>query len=177
MSQPSRFSAINQGEKAFAAYFNGNILGTVLQGVNGYAAHTLTPLPLDAQGNPTGFATLTPPFCVFTGSKPKQIGYDSGLYELTMKAHLEVQIDATQSNPGQDLFTAMWQQVRDMLEGQGDFGNLLIMNWLNSASPINFQNFGLSALVFEDEDLSDPSDSRVLIAEAVYYIGATTNAS
>lgn len=171
-----RKSVILQGEKAFSQYMAANVLGSVLQGMNFYAAHLPKPLPLDGQGNPTGFATLTPPFATFTGSKPTQIGYDNGIYEFTLSAHVEVQIDDSQSVPGQDLFSPYIEAFRDLMEGQDGEGNLLVYNWLNSASPINFTDFGLSALKYITETLEEPSDGRLLVFGVDYYIGATTQA-
>ena len=164
----------DQAELAFAAYIGANVLGTVLQGVNAYAAHVPTPLPLDPQGNPTGFAVNVPPFVSFTGSRPEQIGYDSGIYEFTVTAHVEVQIDISQSTPGQDLFSEYIEAFRDLMEGNDGDGNLLVFNWLNSAAPVNFTNFGLSALKYITERLTEPSDGRVLVFEVDYYVGATT---
>lgn len=171
-----RKSIILQSEKAFSTYLAANVLGTILQGMTAYAAHLPTPLPLDEAGNPTGFATLTPPFTTFTGSSPKQIDFDTGIYELTVTAHVEVQIDDSQSVPGQDLFSPYIEAFRDLMEGN-DGANLLAMNWLNSADPVNFENFGLSSLKYVTERLSEPGDGRHLIFEIDYYVGATTQSS
>lgn len=167
-----RKSIINQAETAFAAYVAANILGTVLQGVNCYAAHTVMPLPLDAQGNPTGFANLTPPMITVTAANPEQLDFDSGIYELTVSLALEVQIDASQAIPGPGVFAGMMEQLRDMIEN-----GTQIYEWLNSDDPINFQNFGLSALKFQDEKLTEPSEGRHLVMTVEYYVCATTNAS
>lgn len=172
-----RKSIILQAEKGFSLYINSNVLGTILQGVTAYAAHLPQPLSLDAQGNPTGFATLQPPFVSFTGSNPKQIDYDSGIYELTVSAHVEVQIDQSQSVPGQDLFSPYIEVFRDLMEGVDGSGNLIVGNWLNSASPINFTSFGLSALKYITETLSEPGDGRLLVFDVDYYVGATTRTS
>ncbi len=169
-----RKSPIVQAERAFATYMAANVLGSVLQGMNFYAAHLPQALPLDGQGNPTGFTTLTPPFGTFTGNKPTQIGYDSGIYEFTLTAHVEVQIDDSQSVPGQDLFSPYIEAFRDLMEGNDGAGNLLVYNWLNSASPINFQDFGLSSLKYITETLQEPTDGRHLVFGVDYYIGATT---
>lgn len=157
---------------AFATYIAANILGTVLQGVNCYAAHTVYPLPLDASGNTTGFANLIPPMVTVTASNPKQIAFDCGIYELTVSVALEVQIDASQAIPGEQVFAGMMEQLRDLIEGPDQ-----IYNWLNSPNPINFENFGLSALVFQGEKLMEPSDGRHLVMGLDYYVCATTNSS
>jgi hypothetical protein len=169
-----RKSVILQGEKAFSQYMAANVLGSILQGMNFYAAHLPQPLPLDGVGNPTGFATLTPPFGTFTGSKPTQIDYDTGIYEFTLSAHVEVQIDDSQSVPGQDLFGPYIEAFRDLMEGNDGAGNLLAYNWLNSASPVNFTCFGLSSLKYITETLQEPTDGRHLVFDVDYYIGATT---
>lgn len=167
-----RKSICDQAENGFAAYFNANILGTNLQGVTGYAAHTVTPKPLDGEGNPTGFENLTAPFVVFAASSPLQLGFDSGIYELTLTAHLEVQIDESQAIPGTNLYSAYMEALRDLLETPGQ-----VYNWLNSSSPINFTNFGLSSIVYQKERLIEQPDSRCQMAEIEYYLAATTNPS
>jgi hypothetical protein len=172
-----RKSIILQSEKAFSTYIAAHVIGTILQGMTAYAAHLPEPLPLDAQGNPTGFATLQPPFVCFTGSNPKQIDFDTGIYELTVTAHVEVQIDQSQSVPGQDLFSPYIEAFRDMMEGRDGSQNLVVMNWLNSVTPINFENFGLSTLKYVTETLSEPGDGRHLVFDVEYYVGATTQDS
>jgi hypothetical protein len=168
-----RKSVAHQAELGFQSYLTGNSVGTVLQPCTGYAAHQVIANPLDGLGNPAGFATLTPPFVVFTGSKPKQLGYDSGLYELTLTARLETQIDDDMSTPDVDVHAARMEALRDLLE---DFD--AVFQWMNfgtTSSPVPC--FGVSALMFNDDGERLMNEDRRLIAEFDYYLCATVNAS
>jgi hypothetical protein len=142
-----RKSVAHQAELGFQSYLTGNSVGTVLQPCTGYV--------------------------VFTGSKPKQLGYDSGLYELTLTARLETQIDDDMSTPDVDVHAARMEALRDLLE---DFD--AVFQWMNfgtTSSPVPC--FGVSALMFNDDGERLMNEDRRLIAEFDYYLCATVNAS
>ena len=163
-----RKSIAHQSELGFQGFFSSHIEGTVLQPCTGYAAHQVVANPLDALSNPMGFEFLTPPLVVFTGSSAQQVGFDSGMYELTLTARLETQIDDDMSTPGDDIHGQRMEALRDLLE---NFNT--VFAWFQSSSPLSC--FGVTGLVFTSERLMQ--QDRRLIAEFDYYLAATSNAS
>jgi len=153
-----RKSVDSQTEKACVAYIEGNQSDTVLSPCKAYAGG-LVDVP----------SILTPPYILFTASAPEQIGFNSGIYELTLTAKLVTQVDDEMDTIGQDLHRERLEALRDMMEDVQ-----LIQSFVNppASGPDTrtVQDYTLSAIVYEDD--STKMSGRKLETEISYYICA-----
>ena len=152
----------SQTEKAFVAYMEANQASTVLSTCNVYAGGLMAPVPVK-----------TPPYVCFTAASPEQFGYDSGIYELTLRVCIATQVDDEMqiSEANMDVHRERIEALRDMIEDVP-----LLQSQVNAPASgtdtRTVQDFTLSCLVYNNDDETKTED-RKLVTDWTYCVTAS----